>query len=130
MYNVGAQVVASEADIKFDSNGLMTAGFTHGPGIAGVNVVNAGIYRLTFIVLGVEPSQMAVFLNGAAIEGSISGSGAGTQPNTGQVIASIASGDVITLRNHTSAAAVTLPQPFAGGTRTNTNATIVIERIG
>ena len=91
--------------------------------------MNAGVYKLTFLVSGVEPSQMALFLNGALVDGSVYGSGAGTQQNTGQVIVNVASGDVLTVRNHSSAAAVTL-QTLAGGTQTSTNASVVIEKVG
>ena len=77
---------------------------------------------------GVEPSQFALFLNGAPVAGTVYGSGAGTQQNNGQAIIAIAAGDVLTLRNHSSAAAVTL-QTLAGGTQTNVNASIVITKL-
>ena len=60
--------------------------------------------------------------------GTVYGSGAGTQQNNGQVILSIAANDVLTLRNHTSAAAVTL-QTLAGGTQTNANASILLKKL-
>jgi len=56
-------------------------------------------------------------------------SGAGTQQNPGGVILTAAAGDVLTLRNHTSAAAVTL-QTLAGGTQVNSNASITLFLIG
>ena len=68
------------------------------------------------------------FLNGAPVTSAVYGSGAGTQPNNGQTILALAAGDIITLNNHTSAAAVTL-QTLAGGTQTNINASIVIEKL-
>jgi hypothetical protein len=77
---------------------------------------------------GVEPGQFALFLNGAEVAGSVYGSGAGTQQNNGQVIITIASADVLTLRNHSSAAAVTL-QTLAGGTQINVNASILIQKL-
>jgi hypothetical protein len=90
--------------------------------------VNPGEYKVTFSVSGTEPSQMAVFLNGSPVAGSIYGSGAGTQQNTGQVIVTVAAGDVLTVRNHTSSAAVTL-QTLSGGTQTNANASVAIEKL-
>jgi hypothetical protein len=71
---------------------------------------------------------MAVFVNGVAVAGSVYGSGAGTQINTGQVIVSAGTADVITIRNYTSAAAVTL-QTLAGGTQTNVNASVLLEKL-
>jgi hypothetical protein len=106
----------------------MTPGITHAAGTSDIALVNAGTYKVSFSVAGVEPNQMALFLNGDLVPGSVFGSGAGTQPSTGQVILLIAAGDVLTVRNHTSAAAVGL-ETLSGGTATNTNASVVIEKL-
>ncbi|MED3742961.1 collagen-like protein, partial [Peribacillus psychrosaccharolyticus] len=128
IYNLVAQVVALEADVSFSTNGLITPGITHAPGTSTISVTTAGIYEVTFSTTHVEPSQFALFLNGAEVAGTVYGSGAGTQQNNGQVILSIASGDVLTLRNHTSSSAVTL-QTLAGGTQTNANASILLKKL-
>ncbi|WP_164473210.1 hypothetical protein [Clostridium sp. E02] len=44
------------------------------------------------------------------------------------VIITAAAADVITIRNHTSAAAVTL-QTLAGGTQINSNASVLIQKL-
>ena len=90
--------------------------------------MNAGTYKVTFSVSGVEPNQMALFLNGVVVPGSIYGSGAGTQQTTGQVILTVGAAGVLTVRNHSSAAATTL-QTLAGGTQANTNASVTIEKL-
>ena len=77
---------------------------------------------------GVEPGQFALFVNGAAAASTVYGSGAGTQQDNGQAILTLSANDVLTLVNHTSAAAVTL-QTLAGGTQTNVNASIVITKL-
>jgi len=79
-------------------------------------------------VEGVEPNQFAIFVNGALAAGSIHGSGAGTQQNNGHVFLVLSAGDVVTLRNHSSAAAVTLATPI-GGTQANANASVAIEKL-
>jgi len=129
IYNLAAQApIAIEADILFDTNGIL-AGFTHTAGTSQLIAVNAGIYRIVFSVSGVEANQFSIFVNGAASAPStVYGSGAGTQQNTGFGILTLSAGDVITLRNHSSAAAVTL-QTLAGGTAINVNASIEIERL-
>ena len=132
IYNVGAQTVPINNDVNFDTNGLITPGITHVPAAdpTGEPILFSvgGIYQITFSVSGVEPNQFALFLNGGVIPGATYGSGAGTQQNTGQVIVLIAPGDVLTLRNFLSAAAVTL-QTLAGGTATNVNASVLIEQL-
>ena len=91
-------------------------------------VTTPGDYEVTFSVSGTEPNQFALFLNGALVAGTVYGSGAGTQQNNGQAIITIAAGDVLTLRNHSSAAAVTLATTI-GGTQANVNASIVIKKL-
>ncbi|WP_430981797.1 BclA C-terminal domain-containing protein, partial [Bacillus thuringiensis] len=128
VFNTAAQVVALEAPILFNSHGRITSGFTHTLGTSQMTVINAGDYKISFSVSGVEPNQFALFLNGAPVTNSIYGAGAGTQQNNGQTILTLAAGDILTLNNHTSAAAVTL-QTLAGGTQTNVNASITIEKL-
>lgn len=128
IYNLSPQVVAVEADVIFDSTGIVTTGITHVPGTSQVIVNRPGIYEVTFSVSGVEPNQFTLFLNGVPIPESVYGSGAGTQQNNGQVIVAIPAGGILTLRNHTSAAAVIL-QTLAGGTQTNVNASIILKML-
>jgi hypothetical protein len=130
IYNVGPETVAVGADISFDTNGAgaLTAGIAHTAGSTVINLLTAGTYKVAFSVSGVEPSQMALFLNGSLVPGTVYGSGAGTQQNTGQAIFTVGAGDVLAVRNYSSAAAVTL-QTLAGGTQTNVNASVVIEKL-
>jgi hypothetical protein len=128
VYNTGAQNVAIEADVAFGVNGPLV-GFTHLAGTTQLTVATAGIYRIEFSVSSVEPNQFTAMLNGAVLPGMTYGSGAGTQGNDGHAIVNLAAGDVVTLRNHSSAASVTL-QTLDGGTQTNVNASMLVERVG
>lgn len=128
MYNESAQVVPLEADVTFDTNGPLD-GVSHAPGTSTIIVTTAGDYRVGFSVSVVEPNQFAIMVNGAPAAGAIFGSGAGTQQNNGEVILTLAAGDILTLRNHTSASAVTL-QTLAGGTQVNVNASMMIQQVG
>jgi BclA-like protein/collagen triple helix repeat protein len=127
-YNLTPQTVAIEADVAFDSNGTSSLDLVHAPGTSPIIFTQSGTYAVEFAVSGVEPNQFALFLNGTEVVGSVFGSGAGTQQNQGKVIVAIFAGDVMTLRNHSSAAAVTL-QTLAGGTQPNVNASLLIERL-
>jgi len=127
IFNEGAQTVPIEGSVAFDSNGPLL-GITHAPGNAGVVVTSSGTYAVHYSVSGVEPGQFALFVNGAAAGGTVYGSGAGTQQDNGQVILTLSANDVLTLVNHSSAAAVTL-QTLAGGTQTTVNASLLIEKL-
>jgi hypothetical protein len=128
IYNLSAETVALEADVTLDTNGVMTSGITHAPGTAGITLVNSGIYKVTFSVSGTEPNQMALFVNGAMAPGTVYGSGAGTQQNSGLAIIHITAGEVLTVRNHSSAAAIGLASVI-GGTQANSNAAVAIEKL-
>lgn len=128
IYNLGPQTVAIEADVVFDSNGVLAGGILHVPGTSQIQVAESGAFLVRFTVSGVEPNQFALFVNGAPVPGGTFGSGAGTQQNSGEAIVELAAGDVLTLRNHSSAAAVTL-QTLAGGTQTNVNASVMLQRL-
>jgi hypothetical protein len=128
VYNLGGETVPLEADVNFDSNGVLTPGITHALGAAAITLATAGAYEVTFSVSGTEPSQMALFVNGTLVSGTVYGSGAGTQQNTGQAIFVAPAGAVLTVRNHTSSAAVGLATPI-GGTQPSANASVVIEKL-
>ncbi|WP_439585400.1 BclA C-terminal domain-containing protein [Dyadobacter bucti] len=129
IYNLNAQVVALEADVAFSDNGVIKGAITHAPGTTTITLGTSGDYSIWFHVSGVEPNQFTLFQNGAPVAGATYGSGAGTQQNTGMTIITAAAGDVLTVRNHTGAAAVTL-QTLAGGTQINANASIKILYLG
>jgi hypothetical protein len=100
----------------------------HAPGTSTIVIGTAGNYSIRFTVSSVEPNQFAVCINGAPAAGAIFGSGAGTQQNGGESIQTLAAGDVITIRNHSSASAVTL-QILAGGTQFNNNASLLLVKL-
>lgn len=127
VYNLAAQTVAIEAAVLFDSNGSML-GLTHTVGTSFITVNNSGVYSILFSTSATEPSQFAVFVNSVAVPSSVYGSGAGTQQNNGQLIISLATADIISLVNHSSAAAVGLPS-LMGGTQANVNASVLIEKL-
>jgi hypothetical protein len=114
----------------------MTSGITHLAGTPGITITSPGTYLVTFSVSGTEPNQFALFVNGSPVlvndspvpDAVVYGSGAGTQQNNGQAIITLAVNDVLTLQNHSSAAAVGLPS-VTGGTQANVNASIVLEKL-
>ena len=127
VYNTAAQTVALASVVLFDSNGALK-GVEHLLNSGTIKIVEAGTYLISFSISGTEPNQFAIFVNGVVASGSIYGTGAGTQPNNGQVILVLNANSLLTLVNYTSAAAVGL-QALAGGSKANVNASVVIQRL-
>jgi len=129
IFNTDPLVVPILGAVSFSDNGpIGSAVVTHAPGTDSVTVNTAGVYEIGFSVTGVEPNQFALFVNGVPVPGSIYGSGAGTQQNTGVTMVALSTADVIELRNFSSASAVTL-QTLAGGTEANVNASLTFLRL-
>ncbi len=124
VYNTTAQTVAIDAPVVFDSNGPLLD-ITHGLSTTSILAENAGTYAVTFSVTGTESNQFGIFVNGSPTPSTIYGSGAGTQQNTGQAILILGVGDVLTLVNHSSNAAVGLAS-VVGGTEANVNASVLV----
>ncbi|HYI36110.1 MAG TPA: hypothetical protein VEX39_05880 [Thermoleophilaceae bacterium] len=120
--------MAIEAPVVFNGTGATTSGISHAAPSANITVSAGGTYKVSFATSGTEPGQFALFLDGVVVDGTTYGSGAGTQQNNGQAIVAIPAGAVLTLRNHSSAAAVGL-QPNAGGTAPSVNASVVLEKL-
>ena len=127
IYNLAAQTVAIEGAVLFDSNGPLS-GFTHTAGSASITVGSTGTYLVGFSISGTEPNQFSLFDNASPVAGTTYGSGAGTQQDGGQAIVRLAAGDVLTLINHSSAAAIGLASDI-GGTQANVNASLVIQEL-
>ena len=90
-------------------------------GSASIAVVSAvSIYRS--LISGTQPFHL-LFDNASPVAGTTDGSGAGTQQDGGQVVVSLAAGDLLTLVNHSSSAAVGLASDI-GGTQANVNASL------
>jgi Collagen triple helix repeat (20 copies) len=128
IYNTSGEVVPLESGVTFDTHGVLTSGIVHAAGDAGITLVDAGVYKVSFSVSVTEPNQMTLFVGGVPTAGATYGSGAGTQQNSGQVIVMAAAGAVVTVRNHSSAAAIGLATPI-GGTQPTANASILIEKL-
>ena len=124
----GAEVVPLEADVTLDTNGVMTSGITHAGGTSQVGLVGAGTYEVTTSVSGVEPTNLRCSSMEPWLPARPTVRG-GNQQNNGQAIIAVPANAVLTVRNHSSAAAITL-QTLAGGTQANANASLVIEKLG
>lgn len=127
IYNTSEQTVESEDPIIFDSNSFVT-GFIHTPPSPFIVIVNTGIYKIEFSVLGNIPNQFSVFVNDIPVPSSVYASSIGTQQNNGMALLSLNLGDVVTIVNHSTGLSVSL-LTMIGGTQSNVNASVFIERI-
>jgi hypothetical protein len=120
--------IPQEGSISFGANGPLV-GITHTPGSTDIVVDTSGTYEINFSVTARQANQFALYVNGVLVPQSLYGSGSGTSQNDGQVILTLTARDVITLRNHTSSTSSVDLDNMAGGSQTNVDASIVIEKL-
>jgi hypothetical protein len=86
----------------FDNNGVIVGSMAHATATSTINIGSAGNYAVWFYAEAAEPSQFTLLQNGSAVEGAIYGWGSGSLGRTGMVIITAVTGDVLTVRNHSS----------------------------
>jgi collagen triple helix repeat protein len=130
VYNTSPEAVATNADVQFSDNSSLS-GMTFSGGGTGVTVTKAGTYLIYVDVDTVEErGQFSVAVNGVATS-SVFGGENGPFPTgvvTGQAILTLASGDVVTIKNTSDYDQFI--QTYAPGSGIPQNASLVIEQLG
>ncbi|WP_369379877.1 hypothetical protein [Lysinibacillus fusiformis] len=131
IYDTTAQPgIPNNGQVTFNTNGNITpSGFvSHVPGTAPIIIIQTGTYLITYEVFVTGgPFAFALFNGDNQIAGSNYGGNGGSDPQNGQVITTLNSSDVLTLRNiHPNPTA--LLNTIIGGTPV-ISASIVILRL-
>jgi hypothetical protein len=126
VFNTGEQIVEIDRSVAFDSDGLIF-GVTHRRSDE-IVIQSGGIYSIAFSIAASEPSQLGLFVNHRAVEGSVYGSGAVAQQNNGQILLELKVDDVLTLVNNRSETALSLTGKI-GGSNINVNASLTIIKV-
>jgi BclA C-terminal domain len=128
IYDTSGATVAPNTNISFNADGPTSVGISHTPGSSQIVLVAAGTYKVSFSVSADVINEISVFVNGAAIPGSIFSSGGSLRANVGQIIMVAAGGDILTIRNLHPGAGIVLDNSEDGSTLTD--ASVLIERLG
>lgn len=128
IYDLGTQAVVPNGDVVFSTAGQITSAFDfQGPSRIVFN--QGGVYRVSYSVSTVEPSQFSFWRSGiVSIPGSRYGSGASNQQNNGEFIFTATPGSSYTLKNDLSAGTVNV-QLNAGGSASSVSASILIVKL-
>jgi len=128
IYNMSSQMVPLGSDISFSNNDIIIDTITHTPGTDRILIGSTGYYAIWFDVQSIGPNMFTLLQNGAPIASITYEFETGIQRNPGLVIITASSGDILTLRNHTSSEAVKL-QTIEDGIQPFANASILIRKI-
>jgi hypothetical protein len=128
-FNKMTQVVNTEGDVGFNESSNV-----HGLDWSPLNptqlkVVVPGVYKLFFLVNTNTPAQFALTVNGNPVETSTQGSNRGAGQITLRTLLELNTGDVVTVRNHTSANGNIVISQEAGGAENTLSTILTVFRI-
>ncbi|MEQ1703633.1 MAG: collagen-like protein [Ilumatobacteraceae bacterium] len=117
--NSSAQVIHRGAvagnALVFDTVALQSGGISMDPGGAGFQVLSAGVYSVSFMVLAEEGHQFDVRVNGVQPDLPVTFMGADQQATIGTIVLPLLGGDVVTLENWTSTGVLVNDAPLVAG---------------
>lgn len=116
-YNVNSQTVLVEGDVVFSAfqnvQGLVWNPTSVNP--EQIQILEDGYYNLFFLATCTTQSQFAFAVNNVAIDATTQGLSKGSGQNTNSTVLLLKQGDILTVRNHTSANGTIVLSDHAGG---------------
>jgi hypothetical protein len=123
-----AATVAAGAAVDFPQDGP-ESGSISSTSASTFKVGVGGTYRVSFVVPVSEAGQLVVALNDTEIARTVVGRATGTSQIVGELLLSLAAGDVLEVVNPADATSALTITPFAGGTEA-ASASLVIQKLG
>jgi hypothetical protein len=121
LYTLASQTINNENAVVFNFNGPISSGFTFSPGTSDINVLNAGIYEISFLVTVNFSNQFTIYVNNSPTSLSFFSGAAGVS-NVGHGLVTLNAGDIVTLVNTNGNTVSLINHP------TSVNAYILIKR--
>ena len=128
-YNIIAQTVNPEADIIFaTSQNVNSIGWSSTVNPQQITILEDGVYKVFFLASTGNAAQLAFTVNDVPIAYTNQGTNHGAGEVTIRGLLVLKKGDIVTVRNHTSAVPIQITQ-MAGGFQNNVCAELTIFKI-
>ena len=130
-FNMNTQIVPTESDVVFNAFDNVS-GLVWNPTGANpeqIKVLEDGIYSLTSLLTTNTTAQFTYTINGIPDETTTQGTNRGAGQLTNRTLLELQAGDIITLRNHTSANGNVIISEQAGGKYNSISAILVVFKI-
>jgi hypothetical protein len=128
-YTYNEQAWATETDVVFDNSSNVNGLSWSSSNPEQVKVCEDGIYKLFFYVNTTTSVQLAFAVNGVPVESTIMGSNKGANQTSIRTLLALKKGDVVSVRNHTSANGQVIIQSHAGGLQNSISALLTVFKI-
>ena len=130
-WNTSVQSLPQESDVVFNAfqnvNGLMWNPTGTNP--EQIKVLEDGVFKLFFLANVATPAQFTFFINGLPIDYSTQGVNKGASQASLRILLELKKNDIVTVRNHTSAAATLVLSANAGGLLNSISAVLTAFKI-
>jgi hypothetical protein len=127
-YSKAEQDVALDANVLYDFNQYVL-NMTHTIGSGDVTVQKAGIYLFIFIVQTTQLCQFSLFVNGVQNQTTTTGINKGANVLQLRQQIELNAGDVVSIKNHTSATGSVRISKNSGGTLVGVNTEFILYKI-
>jgi len=122
-------IVTTDTDVPFEAttnvNGLSWSSVVPEK----VNILEDGVYKVFFLANTTTAAQLAFFVNGLAIESTTEGINIGAAQVSLRALLELKKGDILTVRNHTSANGSIEISEKTGGKQNDVDAILTVMRI-
>jgi len=128
-YRTSTTSVPTENDIPYEAISNVN-GLTWVPGSPEkVTIVEDGVYKVFFLATTNTAGQFAFFVNGIAIDTTTEGVNKGAAQSSLRALLELKKGDILTVRNHTSANGAVIISQDAGGKKTDVGVILTVFKI-
>ena len=128
-YNKSSQVVNTESDVVFNENSVVEGLYWDPINPTQVKILEDGYYKLFFLVTTNTAAQFSIAVNGVPLEYTTQGINKGAGQITLRTITDLKKGDIVTVKNHTSANGNIVLSEYAGGKYQSISAILTVFKL-
>lgn len=128
-YSKLTQIVNTESDVSFDSNSVVEGLCWNPINPTQVKIHQDGYYKLFFLATTNTAAQFSISVNGIPLDYTTQGMNRGAGQVTLRTITPLKQGDIVTVKNHTSANGNVVISEYAGGKFQSVSAILTIFKL-
>ncbi len=128
-YTKSIQFVNTESDVVFDSNSVVEGLYWDPINPTQVKILQDGYYKLFFLVTTNTAAQFSIAVNGISLDYTTQGLNRGAGQLTLRTIVGLKQGDIVTVKNHTSANGNVVISEYAGGKYQSVSAILTVFKL-
>ena len=128
-YNKDLQIVNTELDVVFNEKSVDEGLYWDPLNPTQVKILTSGVYKIFFLCTTNTAAQFSISVNGIPLDYSTQGINRGAGQPTMRTITTLNQGDILTIKNHTSANGNIVISEYAGGKYKSLSAILTVFKL-